>query len=94
MFDKILVRCIHGKRFTPFARDEIMQVTVRKQTDIILSNLIDVQNPFYINVTIVRQQSNSKLTPRVKLAKSGHIDCCEDLEENIVTMVERTPTVN
>ena len=26
-----------------------MQVTVRKQTDIILSNLIDVQNPFYKN---------------------------------------------
>ena len=34
-----------------------MQVTVRKQTDIILSNLIDVQNPFYINVSIVRQKS-------------------------------------
>ena len=94
MFAKILARCIHGKSFTAFAGDEIMQGTARKQTGIILSNLNDVQNPFYINVSIVRQKSNLKLTPWVKLAKSGHIDCCEDLEENIVTMVERTPTVN
>ena len=43
-----------AKALLPLLMDEIMQGTARKQTDIILSNHIDVQNPFYINVTIVR----------------------------------------
>ncbi len=45
----------------------------------------DLGKPFYVDVTVIQQESNLKSAPRVKLSKGDHIDCCEDLEGEFVS---------
>ena len=45
----------------------------------------DIGEPFYVDVTVVQQESNLKSAPRLQLSKSNHIDCCEDMEGKFVS---------
>ena len=65
--------------------EAIIHETVRKQADITVRPMSDIGEPFYVDVTVVQQESNLKSAPRLKLIKSNHIDCCEDMEGKFVS---------
>ena len=71
-----LTKRINGKGFTAESGKRLLHQTVRKQTDIELRKHSDVSKSIYVDVTIVQQVSDLKLAPRVKLAISDNIDCC------------------
>ena len=50
-----------------------MHQTQRKRADIEVRADSDVNKPFYVDVTIVQQESDGKRAPRVKLQKSDNI---------------------
>ena len=56
-----------------------------KQADIEIRKYSYVTNPFYVDVTIVQQESDGAFALRLKLKKSDNIDCCEDLEGKFVS---------
>ena len=62
-----------------------MHQTVLKQADIEIRKYSYVTNPFYVDVTIVQQESDGAFALRLKLKKSDNIDCCEDLEGKFVS---------
>ena len=62
-----------------------MHQTQRKRADIEVRSDSEVNKPFYVDVTIVQQESDGKWAPRVKLQKSDNIVCCEDLEGEFVS---------
>ena len=62
-----------------------MHQTVLKQADIEVRKYSYVTNPFYVDVTIVQQESDGAFALRLKLKKSDNIDCCEDLEGTFVS---------
>ena len=45
----------------------------------------DVNKPFYVDVTIVQQESNGKAVKRLKLQESDNIVCCKDLAGEFVS---------
>ena len=52
------------------------QQTVRKQTDITVIRQADIGKLFYVDVTVIQQESNLKSAPRLKLTRSDHIVSC------------------
>ena len=80
-----LARRLNGKGFVAMQREAVIHQTVRKQADITVIRQADVGKPFYVDVTVIQQESNLKSAPRLKLTKTDHIDCCEDLEGKFVS---------
>ena len=63
----------------------LVHQTVHKQADIEIRNHSDVANPFYIDVTIIQQESDGAFAPRLKLTESDNISCCQDLAGEFVS---------
>jgi hypothetical protein len=80
-----LTRRINGKGFEAHKGEVTIHETVRKQADITVITQADISKPFYVDVTVIQQESKQKSAPRVKLSKSDHIDCCESMEGNFVS---------
>ena len=76
---------IQGKGFAAEPREHLVHQTQRKRADIEVRSDSEVNKPFYVDVTIVQQESDGKWAPRVKLQKSDNIVCCEDLEGEFVS---------
>ena len=70
---------INGKGFDAKPGEAIIHPTVCKQADITVRPMSDVGKPFYVDVTVIQQESNLKPAPRLKLTTSNHIDRCEDM---------------
>ena len=81
----ILAKRINGKGFVATQSETTIHQTARKHADITVIRQTDIGKPFYADVTVVQQQSNLKSAPRLKLTKSDHIACCEDLEGKFVS---------
>ena len=45
----------------------------------------DIGEPFYVDVTVIQQQTNLKSAPRRKLSDEDHVICCEDLKGKFVS---------
>ena len=69
-----LFKRINGKSFVATQREAVIHQTVRKQADITVIRQADVGKPFYVDVTVIQQESNLKSAPRLKLTKTDHID--------------------
>ena len=80
-----LAREINGKGFVATPQESTIHQTVRKQADITVIRQADISKPFYVDVTVIQQESNLKSAPWLELTKSEHIDCCEDLEGKFVS---------
>ena len=80
-----LAKRINGKGFDAKPGEAIIHQTVCKQADITVRPMSDIGKPFYVDVTVIQQESNLKSAPRLKLTKSNHIDCCEDMEGKFVS---------
>ena len=81
----ILAKRINGKGFVATQSETTIHQTVRKQADITVIRQSDIDKPLYVDVTVVQQHSNLKSAPRLKLTKSDHNACCEDLEGKFVS---------
>ena len=81
----VLSKRIQGKGFAAAPREHLVHQTQRKRADIEVRADSEVNKPFYVDVTIVQQESDGKWAPRVKLQKSDNIVCCEDLEGEFVS---------
>jgi len=81
----VLSKRIQGKGFAAEPREHLVHQTQRKRADIEVRADSEVNKPFYVDVTIVQQESDGKWAPRVKLQKSDNIVCCEDLEGEFVS---------
>ena len=80
-----LARRINSKGFVATQRESLIHHTVRKQADITVIRQADINKPFYVDVTVIQQESNLKSAPRLKLTKADHIASCDDLEGNFVS---------
>ena len=80
-----LAKQINGKGFDAHRGEAIIHQTVRKQADITVVRQSDVSKPFYVDVTVIQQESNLESAPRVKLSKSDHIVCCGSVEGKFVS---------
>ena len=80
-----LTKRINGKGFVAESGEFLVHQTVRKQADIEIHNHSDVANPFYIDVTIIQQESDGAFAPRLKLTESDNISCCQDLAGEFVS---------
>jgi hypothetical protein len=80
-----LAKRINGKGFEAKPGEAIIHETVRKQADITVRPMSDIGEPFYVDVTVIQQQSNLKSAPRRKLSDEDHVICCEDLKGKFVS---------
>ena len=81
----VLAKRIKGKGLAAEPKEALVHQTLRKRADIEVRPDSDVNKPFYVDVTIVQQESNGQVAPRLRLKKSDNIVCCEDLEGNFVS---------
>ena len=81
----VLSKRIQGRGLAAEPRERLVHQTQRKRADIEVRMDSEVNKPFYVDVTIVQQESDGKWAPRVKLQKSDNIVCCEDLEGEFVS---------
>ena len=81
----VLSKRIKGKGFAAEPREHLVHQTQRKRADIEVRADSEVNKPFYVDVTIVQQESDGKRAPRVKLQTSDNIVCCKDLEGEFVS---------
>ena len=80
-----LAKRINGRGFDAKPGEAIIHQTVREQADITVRPMSDIGKHFYVDVTVIQQESNLKSAPRLPLTKSNHIDCCEDMEGKFVS---------
>ena len=81
----VLSKRIRGKGFGTEPKEHLVHQMQRKRADIEVRADSEVNNPFYVDVTIVQQAYNGQVAPRLKLQKSDNIVCCEDLEGEFVS---------
>ena len=81
----VLSRRIHGKGFVAAARERLLHQTLRKRADIEVRADSDVNQPFYVDVTIVQQESDGRWAPHVKLQESDKIACCQEFKGEFVS---------
>ena len=66
-------------------RERLLHQTLRKRAVIEVRSDSDVNQPFYVDVTIVQQESDGRWAPRVKLQESDKIACCPDFKGEFVS---------
>eukprot|EP00944_MAST-04C_sp_MAST-4C-sp1_P015790 g15790.t1 len=81
----LLSKRIQGKGFAAAPREHLVHQTQRKRADIEVRADSDASKPFYVDVTIVQQESDGKWAPRVKLEEKDNIVCCKDLKGEFVS---------
>ena len=80
-----LAKRINGKGFDAKPGEAIIHETVRKQADITVRPMSDIGEPFYVDVTVIQQETDLKSAPRRKLSDEDHVICCEDLKGKFVS---------
>ena len=81
----VLSKRIQGKGFAAEPREHLVHQTQRKRADIEVRADSEVNKPFYVDVTIVQQESDGKRASRVQLEESDNIVCGEDLKGEFVS---------
>eukprot|EP00944_MAST-04C_sp_MAST-4C-sp1_P014985 g14985.t1 len=82
-----MTRRIKGKGFEAHKGEATIHETVRTQADITVIRQADVSKPFYIDVSVIQQESTLKSAPRRKLEQSDHIDFNEGMEGKFVSRI-------
>ena len=81
----VLTKRIKGKGIAAEPKEVLIHQTLHKRADIEVRSDSDVNKPFYVDVTIVQQESNGKAVKRLKLQESDNIVCCKDLAGEFVS---------
>tara|TARA_X000000950_G_scaffold272007_1_gene354003 strand:- start:46 stop:1002 length:957 start_codon:yes stop_codon:yes gene_type:complete len=82
----VLSRRINGKGFVASAREHLVHQTQRKRADIEVRADSDVNKPFYVDVTIVQQESDGKWAGRRQLKESDKLSCCQEFKGEFVSI--------
>ena len=68
------------------AREHLVHQTQRKRADIEVRADSDVNKPFYVDVTIVQQESDGKWAGRRQLRESDKLSCCQEFKGEFVSI--------